>query len=77
MRWWAKGSANRRRWPHRSSGYSQSMGRNQRIGWALIACAGLLSTGIVSLEIYSLVTSDSAVSSETLPTLEFEPAGED
>ncbi|MBT5576490.1 MAG: hypothetical protein HOJ98_05135 [Microbacteriaceae bacterium] len=53
------------------------MGRNQRIGWALIACAGLLSTGIVSLEIYSLVTSDSAVSSETLPTLEFEPAGED
>jgi len=50
---------------------------NQRIGWALIALAGSLSVGIVSLEIYSLATLQSPESSETLPALEFEPAGED
>ena len=53
------------------------MSINQRIGWALIAFAGAMSVGIVSLEIYSLVTQQSPESSETLPALEFEPAGED
>jgi len=53
------------------------MGTNQRVGWALIALAGSLSVGIVSLEIYSLATQQSPESLETLPALEFEPAGED
>ncbi|MCF8548895.1 MAG: hypothetical protein K9G03_02835 [Pontimonas sp.] len=53
------------------------MGINQRMGWALIALAGALSIGIVSLEIYSLATQESPETSETLPALEFEPAGED
>ena len=53
------------------------MGINQRMGWALIALAGALSIGIVSLEIYSLATQESPESSETLPALEFVPAGED
>ena len=53
------------------------MGTNQRVGWALIALAGSLSVGIVSLEIYSLATQQSPESSETLPALEFDPAGED
>jgi hypothetical protein len=53
------------------------MGRSQRLGWALIALAGVVSAGIVSLEIYNLATLNSPESSETLPTLEFEPAGED
>lgn len=53
------------------------MGKNQRYGWALIAFAGALSAGIVSLEIYSLASLENQESSETLPALEFEPAGED
>jgi hypothetical protein len=50
---------------------------NQRIGWALVACAGALSAGIVALEIYALANQQGPESSETLPALEFEPAGED
>ena len=53
------------------------MGSNQRIGWALIALAGALSVGIVSLEIYTLATQESPESSETRPARELEPAGED
>lgn len=53
------------------------MGRLQRIGWALVALAGSLSAGIVTLEIVSLAGQHSPESSETLPALEFEPAGED
>lgn len=53
------------------------VGKYQRAGWALIALAGALSAGIVSLEIYSLATAGADETSETLPSLEFEPAGED
>ena len=53
------------------------MGINLRIGWALIALAGSLSVGIVALEIYAMANQQSPESSETLPALEFEPAGED
>lgn len=53
------------------------MGTSRRLGWSLIALAGFLSLGIVSLEIVSLANFGNSNSSETLPVLEFQPAGED
>lgn len=53
------------------------MSNSKRIGWGLIALAAALSVGILSFEIYSLANQQNPESSETLPALEFEPAGED
>ncbi len=49
----------------------------RRLGWSLIALAGFLSLGIVSLEIISLVNIGNSDSQDVLPVLEFQPAGED
>ena len=53
------------------------MGKKARLGWALIALAGVLSASIVSFEIVSLVGSSDAESSETLPVIGFVPPLED
>lgn len=49
----------------------------QQAGWALIALAGVLSTGIVVSEILSLVDQAAAESSETLPVIGFVPSDND
>jgi hypothetical protein len=53
------------------------VGSKQRAGWALIAIAGALSTGIVAVEIVALVNDAGAETSETLPVIGFVPAGDD
>jgi hypothetical protein len=51
--------------------------RKQQAGWALIALAGVMSTGIVATEILSLVDQAEAESSETLPVIGFVPSEND
>ena len=51
--------------------------RKQQAGWALIAVAGVISTGIVVTEILSLVDQAEAESSETLPVVGFVPSDND
>lgn len=53
------------------------MSAKRQAGWALIALAGAVSTGIVAMEILALVESAQAESSETLPVVGFVPASED
>jgi hypothetical protein len=51
--------------------------RKQQAGWALIALAGVMSTGIAVTEILSLVNQADAESSESLPVIGFVPSGDD
>lgn len=51
--------------------------RKQQAGWALIALAGVLSTGIAVTEILNLVDQADAESSETLPVIGFVPSDND
>lgn len=51
--------------------------RKQQAGWALIALAGVMSTGIVVTEILNLVDQADAESSETLPVIGFVPSDND
>ncbi len=53
------------------------MVRKQQAGWALIALAGVMSTGIAVTEILSLVNQADAESSESLPVIGFVPSGDD
>ncbi|CAB4563731.1 unannotated protein [freshwater metagenome] len=53
------------------------MARKQKAGWALIALAGAMSTGIAVTEILSLVGQADAESSETLPVIGFVPSVDD
>jgi len=49
------------------------VGRVAKLGWALIALAGVLSMSIVAFEIVALVADADVESSETLPVVGFVP----
>ena len=49
------------------------MSGRRRLGWALIAGAGLVSSGIVTAEVISLVGQNEPETAETLPVIGFEP----
>lgn len=53
------------------------MGQKQKFGWALITLAGVISIGVLSLEIFDLLSSAESETSETLPVVGFEPLPND